>query len=145
MNTDIPEEKWAEIKAALSAGLKIEAITLYRECTGTGLAEAKEAVDKLEKEVRAAVRSTAISEEKWTEIQAALFAGRKLWAIKLYRECSGTGLAEAKDAVEKLENELRDASPEKFTAPAESKGCLGAAALFCAIAGAAFWVVRFPG
>ena len=34
-------------------------------------------------------------------------AGRKIEAIKLYRELTGVGLAEAKDAVERLEETYR--------------------------------------
>ena len=35
-----------EIQAALRSGNKIEAIKLYREMTGVGLAEAKQAIDR---------------------------------------------------------------------------------------------------
>ena len=35
-----------QIQAALRSGNKIEAIKLYREMTGVGLAEAKNAIDK---------------------------------------------------------------------------------------------------
>jgi ribosomal protein L7/L12 len=35
-----------QIQAALRSGNKIEAIKLYREMTGVGLAEAKDAIDK---------------------------------------------------------------------------------------------------
>ncbi len=68
---------------------------------------------------------TPIPEEKLEPIKQALFQGRKIQAIKLYRKCTETGLKEAKDAVDKLETELRAASPEKFTAPTGGKGCLG--------------------
>ncbi len=37
-----------DIRAHLAAGRKIEAIKLYREATGAGLAEAKEAVELIE-------------------------------------------------------------------------------------------------
>jgi hypothetical protein len=37
-----------QIRDALKRGNKIEAIKLYRELTGTGLAEAKDAIDKAE-------------------------------------------------------------------------------------------------
>jgi ribosomal protein L7/L12 len=37
-----------EIQAALRRGNKIEAIKIYRELTGVGLAEAKRAVDEIE-------------------------------------------------------------------------------------------------
>jgi ribosomal protein L7/L12 len=38
-----------QIQAALRSGNKIEAIKLYRELTGRGLAEAKDAIDRAEK------------------------------------------------------------------------------------------------
>lgn len=40
-----------DVGAALSQGNKIEAIKLYREKTGVGLAEAKAAVDDLERKL----------------------------------------------------------------------------------------------
>lgn len=41
-------EPWSdEVNALLRAGKKIQAIKVYREATGAGLREAKEAVDKL--------------------------------------------------------------------------------------------------
>jgi hypothetical protein len=61
-------------------------------------------------------------------IKEALFTGRKITAIKLYREQNQVGLAEAKAAVEKLETQLRAASPERFTAP-RGGGCLAASAV----------------
>lgn len=43
------EQAWmAEVRALLADNRKIAAIKLYRERTGTGLAEAKRAVDALE-------------------------------------------------------------------------------------------------
>ena len=41
-----------EIQDALRRGNKIEAIKIYREMTGVGLAEAKDAIDKAEKFIR---------------------------------------------------------------------------------------------
>lgn len=38
-----------EIQAALRRGNKIEAIRIYRELTGVGLAEAKRAIDQIER------------------------------------------------------------------------------------------------
>jgi hypothetical protein len=55
MRESIPEEPLARIKEALFRGEKIEAIRLYRDCTGAGLIEAKAAVEQLEAELRAAV------------------------------------------------------------------------------------------
>jgi ribosomal protein L7/L12 len=64
-----------------------------------------------------------ISAKELAEVQAAVFKGQKITAIKIYREDTGASLADAKNAVEKLESEWRAASPENFTAPTKQKGC----------------------
>jgi hypothetical protein len=74
-----------------------------------------------------------ISTNALAQVQSALFNGNKIAAIKIYRQDTGSSLADAKDAVEKLEAELRAASPEKFTAPPRSKGCGGCLVLFTAL------------
>lgn len=48
MGQVVMESGMAEIVALLRMGRKIEAIKLYREMTGTGLAQAKAAVDSME-------------------------------------------------------------------------------------------------
>ena len=58
--------------------------------------------------------NTPIPENTLERINGSLFRGEKLTAVKLYREHTKVGLAEAKAAVEKLEDELRAATPEKF-------------------------------
>ena len=55
-----------------------------------------------------------IAEEPLARIKDALFRGRKIDAIRLYRECTGSGLAEAKAAVDTLDAELRAAEPDRF-------------------------------
>lgn len=77
-------------------------------------------------------------EDKATAVKDAIYSGQKILAIKHYREQTGVGLAEAKEAVEKLEAELRAATPERFT-KAESKGCTSvivAAAMIGGVLGA---------
>jgi len=76
--------------------------------------------------------STPLSDEQLSAIKDALFQGRKIEAIKLYREATHVGLAEAKDAVEKLELELRKVSPGKFSTTPSGKGCLGVLVVMCA-------------
>jgi len=44
-------------------------------------------------------------------IEEALYRGSKIEAIKIYREVTNTGLAEAKHAVEQMEAELRAQAP----------------------------------
>jgi hypothetical protein len=80
--------------------------------------------------------SPQIPENQLSAIKKALFEGRKIEAIKLYREATNVGLAEAKDAVDKLEQELRTSSPQSFASTATSpagKGCLGTVMGVCAL------------
>lgn len=86
--------------------------------------------------------SQPIPEEKISELSELLFRGRKIEAIKLYRELTGLGLKESKEGVEELEVLLRKQTPEKFSAP-PAKGCFGAAAVFCLCAGAVVCWVAF--
>lgn len=82
-----------------------------------------------------------LPEHQLNPIREALFRGEKIAAIKLYREAIPSGLAEAKDAIEKFESELRDTSPAKFTAPPAGKGCMGVLAVCCIVAAAIFCLV----
>ena len=67
-----------------------------------------------------------ISSNALAQVQAAIFNGQKIIAIRIYREDTGASLTDAKAAVEKLEAEGRAAFPEKFQAPAgRKKGCGG--------------------
>ncbi len=93
------------VLALLRNGRKIEAIKLYRDVTGAGLKEAKDAVESLERDgslpsKRVAAGSGAGVDN--AEILELLRAGQKIRAIKLYRERTGSGLADAKNAVEAL-------------------------------------------
>jgi len=63
-------------------------------------------------------------------IEKTILSRRKIEAIKLYREATREGLAEAKRAVEEMEVDLRHSSPEKFIASANKPGCSGV--LVCA-------------
>ena len=80
----------------------------------------------------------AIPESDAEAVRQSIFAGRKIEAIKRVREVTGLGLAEAKTMVERVEEELRKTSPEKFTGTA-GKGCSTTAALFVGAA-AIVWV-----
>jgi len=67
-------------------------------------------------------------------IDQALFHGRKIEAIKLYRTVAGCDLKEAKDAVERRDGELRTRDPSLFAD--KKSGCLAVAllTLFCGLA-----------
>ena len=80
----------------------IEQVRAYREKHGVGLKEAKDAV-----EAQLLGQPTPLRDEKAIlsaseEVAALVRAGKKLEAIKRYREQTGMGLAEAKAAVDAL-------------------------------------------
>lgn len=78
-------------------------------------------------------------------ITAALRAGNKIEAIKLYREATGFGLKESKDEVEAIEAGLRAKFPDQFPAkPAAGKGCLGVLVfgLATTVAGLGWWIAQ---
>jgi ribosomal protein L7/L12/outer membrane protein assembly factor BamB/DNA-directed RNA polymerase subunit RPC12/RpoP len=103
-----------EVLELAQKGQKIQAIKLFRETFGTGLKEAKDAVENLERGVGIdltsfSVRSGASSpqpdtEEATARIREFLDSGKKIEAIKVYRELTGAGLKEAKDAVEAFQS-----------------------------------------
>jgi ribosomal protein L7/L12 len=96
----------AEIRRFLSDGRKIPAIKLYRDYTGVGLKEAKEAIEAVQRDMlnpepagSAIDRARAIEEQ----LRGLLAEGKKISAVQLYRQHTGVGLKEAKEAVERLE------------------------------------------
>ncbi len=107
-------DRESEVRRLLAAGNKIEAIKLIRQMTGLGLKEAKDAAEAMEAgrpftlpQPSAAAISPAVrpavplaQADAWTEIDQLLRSGNKIGAIKRHREAFGTGLAEAKQAVE---------------------------------------------
>lgn len=100
----------------------IYAIKLYREATGVGLAEAKDAVEAM-------ARGEAIKPPSGTRdfdnsvletrIQSLLAKRQKVEAVKIYREEYGIGLKEAKDAVDRIELDMKR-SGSSMNAPSES-------------------------
>jgi large subunit ribosomal protein L7/L12 len=108
-----PQSLDGRVVALVTNGRKIEAIKLYRDLTGAGLKEAKEAVEALERAGSAPEpRSPSASRES---------SGADADVLDLDK--TGVGLAEAKNAVEALAraNGLPGGEP--------SAGCGGAALL----------------
>lgn len=132
------------ILAEVKGGNKIAAIKLCREATGMGLAEAKAWLEKLETSPDAQLAPTSEA-GALSSVADLLFTGRKIDAIKLYREQvkPGAGLKESKEAVEQLEAGLRVQHPEKFTAPAQKSGCTGVLAVLAVVVAAVLVWVRF--
>lgn len=95
MPTPLPDD----VRRAMTAKNKIEAIRLLREHTGLGLAAAKAAVEA--GSLSDTPRSVDLSGDLPADVTAAIAAGNKIEAIKLLRETSGMGLKEAKDRVDR--------------------------------------------
>jgi large subunit ribosomal protein L7/L12 len=115
----------AELRDLLARGRKIEAIKRYRDDTGVGLKEAKDAVEGLERG-EALPSMKAMDSAFENEIVSLLEGGKKIEAIKVYREKTGVGLKEAKDFIEALAADRRIAAPSR-------SGCLGVVLVVAAI------------
>jgi ribosomal protein L7/L12 len=104
----VPQDLQAQIDELLRSGNKIEAIKIYREATGCGLKEAKDVVEAFEQGSPLTMPETSPAEPSSAsgmnaQIHDLLKGGNKIEAIKVYREATGCGLKEAKDAVEEIE------------------------------------------
>ena len=114
----------AELLECVRGGQKIEAIRRLREATGSGLVEAKDAIEALEAgrqmaRVDGPPPPASIADN---EILELLRSGNKIAAIKLYRERTGDGLKDAKEAVEALGRAHGIRTPQNV-------GCGGAATM----------------
>jgi large subunit ribosomal protein L7/L12 len=88
----------------IERGQKLEAIEQYRERTGSGLKEARDAVEALERgETLPTPKAVLTTVDQ--DILSLVREGKKIAAIKLYRDKTGVGLAEAKAAVESVATE----------------------------------------
>ncbi len=74
-----------------------------------------------------------IPDETWAKIKLAIYEGRKIEAIKLYREVTSLSLKDAKDFIDKMEAEMREKEPQRFTHPPGSSGCSVVLVLLVAI------------
>ena len=148
------DDKLFALRDLIATGRKIEAIKLYREQTDCGLKEAKDAVEAMEESMRSGApvsfpvnsspppASVVSPDDQFGQLHGHIFAGQKIQAIKLYREASGVGLKEAKEAVEAMEANLRREQPHRFQT-VQGKGCGAGMLLLCLCLGSAFcWVIR---
>jgi ribosomal protein L7/L12 len=123
------EDFESQIRSLVAQGQMIGAIKLYRARTLAGLAEAKSAVEAIAAgqpfQPRDAAADGGTSDSMEDQLLILLKAGKKIEAIKLYRERTGAGLLDAKDAVEAL------AVKHGINAKA---GCAGAVLLMVSIA-----------
>ena len=104
-----------QVADLLRRGRKIEAIKVYRQATGASLVDAKNAVERVEAGYpmppgRAGVAAggtvppgaAPLDDATWQRLREQVRLGRKIQAIKEYRELTGVGLREAKDAIDAL-------------------------------------------
>ena len=81
-----------------------------------------------------------LSEDQVREITDCLLSGRKIEAIKVYREATGKGLKESKEFIESLTDTLREKHPDKF--PTTKAGCTSVIVLGLTTLGVAGLVVH---
>jgi ribosomal protein L7/L12 len=111
MDTPSLQKLLDDIKAEIASGNMIAAIKLYREATGTGLAEAKQAVELIAAgKPPPSGAAPSPSADAMQEVSALIVAGRKIEAIKVYRKAVGVDLKDAKDAVDALEAKINPAA-----------------------------------
>jgi ribosomal protein L7/L12 len=99
------------VRKLIAAGEMIQAIKLVRSLTSLGLKESKDLVEAMQRGERTALPvrgdaeapATGVSPELEAEVQRLLADGERIQAIKLWRERTGWGLAESKEAVEERE------------------------------------------
>ena len=91
------------IEQRIADGKKVQAIKLYREEMGTGLKEAKEAVEHFELTGSWNVSSKMSISDLEETMEALICDGKIIGAIKLYREQTGKNLPDAKDFVENMD------------------------------------------
>lgn len=114
-NKTLPPQVTQQIMDLLAKNNKIEAVKVFRQATGLGLREALDAVNGVEaamkngggtvvagSEVSSYSPNPVSSGNTLDEVAQLMKTGQKIQAIKVLREHSGTGLKEAKDAVEAL-------------------------------------------
>lgn len=137
-----------EVRELIQAGQQIEAIKAYREITGVGLAQAKDAVEAIEAGRPLVVMQSTIvagrqasvdaapaspfgsSAEVMDEVKRLLREGNKIEAIRIHREYFNLGLKESKDAVEAVESQLAFEPAPAIEHPDSSQTLVSSGSLF---------------
>ena len=108
VNVSPPQQPARSPEELVRAGRKIEAVKRYRELHRVDLKKAKEAVEALSDGGSALPpKGVMLRQVNDSDIEAQIRTGHMLDAIKLYREKTGVGLKEAKDAVEAMRHRMR--------------------------------------
>lgn len=125
-----------EILAYARSGNLIAAIKVYRTATGVGLAEAKAAVEAMVAggpDRLPSMPAQSPGSVPTERVRELLSKGNKIEAIKVFREATGAGLAEAKEQVEQIAQQAGAGIAGK--SGVQKSGCFGLL-LFCGAAGA---------
>lgn len=122
----LPDDALAEVAALAREGQTIEAIKRYRELTGEGLKESKDAVEQLAagrtpsfspgalQRLTGAPPGESLQSGHQAELERLIAEGKKIEAIRIHRQFARTGLKESKDAVEALEAKMIQAGSLPF-------------------------------
>ena len=160
-----PQLALEEIRRLAQSGNMVEAIRQYRTLYGVGLKEAKDAVEALSAGKVASERpiiNRAITAEDTSrvleEVKELLRRGKKIDAIKRYREVHDVGLAQAKDVVDQVEAALTgipvpprpEISGTPFYPPSKpakksNAGCLVGTFILLLVGGILALVLLLPG
>ena len=157
-----PADELEDIRRLAKSGALIDAIKKYRQVYGADLVEAKEAVEALQAGRMAAPAAPGLpSSEELTkvieEVQHLLGEGRKIEAIKAYRETYDVSLARAKYAIEQIqagqashpEAGFETARSEAIAAAApkqnKSLGWIVGLVIFLVVGGIAALLLSLPG
>src|SRR5687768_1958763 len=115
------------VRLALERGNKIEAIKHLRSITGLGLKEAKDWIESYERGEQPAAPPSAEPHPEGRDPNAsftlnkeafdALRRGSAIEAIKIVRERTGVGLAEAKGIVEMIQKAMPDVADGPRSTP----------------------------
>lgn len=110
-----------DILNLVATGDYLDAARRLQSRTGISLEEAAAEIERLRASITPLNLATSpVADPITPEIAAAIRAGRKIEAIKLYRQAHGVGLKEAKDAVDAYETTGRGtARPPKNANPAK--------------------------
>lgn len=149
---NLDKQTLRRIETEIAAGRKISAIKILGEATGLGLAEIKAAVEDMVPGALSPAGNSSARASSLQEVEEHLRSGKKIDAIKAYRELTGCGLKEAKEAVEAISRgnvpistgSIPDShhATSQHAAPTVSttSGCLTTSAIVLAAALALYWL-----
>jgi len=117
----VPSELPARVTLLARDGKIIEAIKALREDSGLGLKEAKDAVDAYLSGAQSNSDSAAPTGTVSGAVVDALRRGKKIEAIRMYREQHHCGLKDSKEAIEAYLAEHKELQQHFFNFDAQQK------------------------